>query len=229
MADDLPTFTVVTAADADARRFVDLDTIRSLTGIPATGTGSLDDTALGLRLDAVLASMASTCGLASAPTSPATFAREVVRATWLDISATSCRGAHLYLPWRTPVTSIAVTEDGDALVAGTDFRLTGGDILQRIGADWSAAAIVADYTAGWLADDDDNPPPADLVVLIADQLRLGYAQGAVNPMLRNEDITGMGSWTFNTVGGDAIASSGLGRPFLAGLERLCLYPPKYHV
>lgn len=231
MSVDRPTFIVVTAADVDARRFVDIESVRSLSGIPATGAGSLDDDALGLRLDAVLAAMASTCRLARFRSVPPTFAQEELRATWPTVTVSDYtgrglgRGEQLVLPWRTPITAIEVTEAGVELEEDVTFRHLGSGVLERIGGQWSLDTIVADYTAGWLADDDDNPPPADLVQAIADQVRLAHAQGSVNPLLRNEDIPGVWSGTFNTIGGDAIDSSGLGRPMLDMLERLGLKAP----
>lgn len=226
-----PTFEVVTAADADARRFVDIETIRSLSGIPATGAGALDDEALGLRLDAVLASCASACRLARYRAVPPTFAQEALRATWPAGTASDFfypgpgRGLRLLLPWRVPITALEIEEGGVELEEGVGFRDVGAGMIERIGAEWSLDEIVVDYTAGWLADDEDNPPPADLVAAIADQVRLVHAQSGVNPLLRNEDIPGVWSGAFNTVGGDAIDSSGLGRPLLDLLHRLGLRAP----
>ncbi|HQS15030.1 hypothetical protein [Reyranella sp.] len=231
MSSDRPTFAVTTAADADARRFVDLDTVRALSGIPSTGSGALDDDTLGLRLDAVLASMASSCRLARYRALPPTFAQEEVRATWpafvvSDYGARGfTRGPQLILPWRTPITAVEITEAGAELEEGVTFRVFGAGVLERIGAEWSLDEIVVDYTAGWIADDDENPPPADLVQAIADQVRLAHAQSSVNPLLRNEDLPGIWSGSFNTIGGDAIDSSGLGRPLLDMLERLGLKAP----
>jgi len=226
-----PTFEVLTAADVDARRFVDLETIRSLSGIPSTGVGALDDDALGLRLDAVLASCASACRLARFRAVAPTFAQEELRATWPAATTDDYRyrgagrGLQLLLPWRVPITVLEVEEGGIELEEGVGYRDVGAGVIERIGAEWSLDEIVVDYTAGWLADDEENPPPADLVSAIADQVRLAHAQSSVNPLLRNEDITGMGSWTFNTVGGDAIDASGLGRPLLDLLARLGLKAP----
>lgn len=228
---DRPTFAVVTAADTDARRFVDLDAVRALSGIPSTGSGALDDDALGVRLDAVLAAMASTCRLARYRALPPTFAQEELRATWPASVASDLgtrgfgRGPQLLLPLRAPITAIEVTEVGVVLEEDVTFRHLGAGVLERIGAEWSLDEIVVDYTAGWLADDDENPPPADLVQAIADQVRLAHAQSSVNPLLRNEDLPGLWSGSFNTIGGDAIDSSGLGRPLLDMLARLGLKAP----
>lgn len=231
MRGDRPTFAVVTPADADARRFIDLDAIRSLSGIPSTGAGSLDDEALGLKLDAVLASCATSCRLAKFRGLPLTLAQEVVRATWVDASVAVGwgeallrygRNSQLLLPWRAPITALTVTEGGTELVEDTDFRNLGAGVLERITGGvccgWSFGAIVVDYTAGWLLDDEENAVPADLVSLIADQVRLAQSQSTVNPILRSEDIPGVWSGTFNMPGGDAIDTSGLSRPLYDALS-----------
>lgn len=220
---DSPIFAVVTPADADARRFIDLDTVRALSGIPSTGSGALDDDTLGLRLDAVLAAMASSCRLADQPPRPRTFAQEELRAIWL--TSVCGRGSQLLLPWRAPITAVTVAEGGVDLVENVDFQHLGAGVLERIGAEWSLDEIVVDYTAGWLVDDEENPPPADLVQAIADQVRLVHAQSSANPLLRSEDLPGIWSGSFNTIGGDAIDSSGLGRPLLDMLARLGLRAP----
>lgn len=222
-----PTFTVVTPADEDARLFISIDTIRSITGIPATGAGSLDDTALTFMLAGVLAQCAASCDLATSGALPPTLAQEVVRASWVADAVGGydwrrCgRGSKLVLPWRAPITSITVTEAGVELVEGTDYQLDKG-VLDRITSSstygWPLGAIVVDYTAGWLADDDVNPVPANLVMLIASQVRLAQSQSIVNPILRSEDITGLGSWSFNTPGGDAIDTNGLSRPLYEALN-----------
>jgi len=226
MADDLPTFAVVTPADADARRFIDVATIRSLTGIPETGSGALTDEALSLRLDGVLADAADYCRLAEQPGLPATLAKESVRATWVDVATAGCgasRGSRLLLPWRAPITAIAVNEAGIELVEGVDFRHIGAGVIERISngvaCGWSQGSIVVDYTAGWEADDEDYPPPANLVARFADQVRLIYFQGRQNPTLRSQDVPGVWSGTYSVAGGDTILASGRLASLEAALDR----------
>ena len=219
MHSDRPTFTVVTPADEDARRFIDLAVIRSLTGIPSTGEGALDDTALGLQLDAVLADSADYCRLASDGAHPITLAQEVVRATYVDETALGYswpriyrRGHQLFLPWRAPITAIEITEGATQLVRDTDFRLLGAGVVERLSGGnvcgWSTSNLVVTYTAGWLADDEDNPVPANLVARIADQVRLLYFQGRQNPTLRSQDVPGVWSGTYSVAGGDTISEEG---------------------
>jgi len=225
-ASDRPTFAVVTPADADARRFIPVATIRSLTGIPEA---DVDDDTLGLMTDAVLASCARSCRLATFRGVPPTLAQEEVRATWVSAAsidrqgyARASRSSQLFLPHRAPITDITVTEGGTELVEDTDYRHLGSGVLERITAGdacgWSLSTIVVDYTAGWLEDDEDNPVPADLVQLIANQVRLSHSQSSVDPILRSEDIPGIWSGSFNTPGGDAIDTSGLARPLYDALS-----------
>lgn len=234
MSSDRPTFAVITPADEEARRFIPLATIRSLTGIPSTGNGSLDDATLQLKIDGVLASCATYCRLAKYRATPPTLGQEEVRATWVDAAAVDRQGyyranraSQLLLPHRAPITAIVVTEGGTELEEDTDFRHLGAGVLERMTAGaacgWSLGTIVVDYTAGYPADDDENPPPADLVALVADQVRLMHAQSIANPgLLRQEDIPGVWSGTFSTPGGDSISTSGLIRPLVDALERLGL-------
>ncbi len=222
---------IVGTADAAARRLVSAETIRALTGIADT----VPDATLNLLIDGALAQCAKSCKLARAGATPITLAEESVRATWSDDCWVWSRGfsAHynhqpsrLFLPWRAPITAITVTEGDTELVENTDFRLLGAGVVERIGARWSTVGnIVVDYVAGWvlLSDDpsydyDGEPMPADLVQLIADQVRMVSDRGAIDLNLRSEVLPNIGSWTFNTPGGDAIDTSGLLRPLYDALE-----------
>ncbi len=222
---------IVGTASAAERRLVTADIIRALTGIPDT----VADATLNLLIDGVLAQCAKSCKLARAGAAPVTLAQESVRATWAMDCWAWPRGfsAHynhqpsrLSLPWRTPITSITISEGETELVENTDFRLLGAGVIERIGSRWSTVGtIVADYVAGWvlLSDDpsydyDGEPLPADLVQLIADQVRMVNDRGVIDLNLRSEDLPNIGSWTFNTPGGDAIDTSGLLRPLYDALE-----------
>lgn len=229
MSSDRPTFAVVTPAEEDARRFVPLATIRSLTGLPSTGNGAVSDATLASMLDGVLASCARSCDLAKFRATPLTLAQEEVRATWVEAASIDrggwpryVRGSQLFLPWRAPITSIAVTEAGVELEEDADFRHLGAGVLERItggvACGWSLGTIIVDYTAGLDPEDDENPVPADLVTLIATQVRLVNSQSAVDPILRSEDIPGVWSGSFNTPGGDAIDTCGLSRPLYDALR-----------
>lgn len=219
-----PRFEVVVAASATERRLVTVDTIRSLTGL---SEAAASDTALGLLIDAALATCARSCKLAKDRATPLTLAQESVRATWLEDSWDwslwpapyygQREPSTLLLPWRSPITSISIAEGETDLVENTDFRLLGAGVVERIGAWWpTSGPIVVDYVAGFvpLSDDvsyeyDGETLPADIVALIADQVRMTHGRGSADLNLRSEDIPGVWSGSYNVAGGDAIDTSGL--------------------
>lgn len=233
---DRPTFSLVVGTTAVERRLIPVSMVRALTGLTEASIG---DEALNLKLDAVLASIARSCRLAKAGSAPPTLARETVLAAWPDVLTydytwhrtwPAGRGHQIILPWRAPITSIEVTEGETELVEGTDFRLLAGGIVERISGGvwygWSRSTIDVTYTAGFIAtpadpsydEEEGDSLPADVVSLIADQVRLSISQGKVDPILRSEDIAGIWSGTFNTPGGDAIDTSGLSRPLYDALS-----------
>jgi hypothetical protein len=230
-----PKFEVVVAATATERRLVSATTIRALTGIPSTGEGAVSDVALTQMIDAALITMARSCKLAKHGASPPTLAQESVRATWTEACwrswpypAPYCghEVSTLLLPWRAPITAIAIAEGETELVEDTDFRLLGAGVVERIGGSWpTSGTIVVDYTAGFVPTSDDpsydydgEPMPADLVSLLADQVRMASDRAAIDLNLRSEDITGIGSWTFNVAGGSAIDTGGLLLPLYDALS-----------
>lgn len=221
MRNDTPLFEVVVpTSDAAERRLVTAAMVRTLIGSPEA-----DDAVLELLIDGVSAECARFCKLARAGAVPATFGRERVRATWQSLDLSSYPGPcnrtpRLVLPWRAPITEIEIAEDGVDLVQGTDFRLLGGGIVERLGsgnfAGWSGGVIVADYTVGWLLGVDASaydgvtePVPADLAARVIDQVKMHYLGRTLNPALRSESTEGVGSASYNVVGGDAIGTSGL--------------------
>lgn len=230
-----PRFEIVTGtASAEERRLVSAETVRLLTGIPETGDGSVTDAVLNLHIDAVMAQIARSCRLAAARSAPLTLAQESVRATWTrpepryhdhwhywfaDINRTK-----LILPWRSPITDIDITVDGEALTENEDYELLGSGVVQWLdpGTSWPWADIIADYTAGFVplaADpayqEDGDTLPADVVVLIAEQVRYGSSRPDMS--LRSEDIPGVWSGSYNVPGGDAIDTSGLSLPLYDAL------------
>ncbi len=215
---------VVGTANAVERRLVTADIIRALTGIPA----SVNDTTLNLMIDATLAQCATYCRLARDGAKPITLAQESVRATWQADAWLWPAGWYPYygaytepstllLPWRTPITSIAITDGETELVENTDFRLLGAGVVERMAGVWpTTGSVVIDYIAGWvpLSDDpsydyDGETMPADLVALIADQIRLANDRRDIDLNLRSEDVPNVWSGTYNLAGGDTIGESGL--------------------
>lgn len=234
-----PKFQVIAGtADADERRLVSVETFRTLSGISIS---DLSDEAAEKIIDATLARIATLCKLARDGARPLTFAREEVRATWIanDIYYPYVNDGprnhgwprrfpydqyQLMLPWRTPITEITITEGETVLEEGVHFRLLGAGVVERIGGGfwpWPSPGLVVDYTAGWLADDDEFPFPDDLASLIVDQAVMIYQRSGIDWNLRSEDIPGIWSGSYNIIGGDSIAENGL----LRSLDN-ALYPYK---
>jgi hypothetical protein len=230
-----PQFEVIVPATAADRRLVSVDTIRGLTGIPSTGTGAVSDTALGQIIDAELARCARSCRLATWRGSQATLAQESVRATWtpncwewgpLRAPYGIWQAPRLLLPWRAPITDITVSEGETELVEDTDYRLLGAGVVERINGCWATSdSIVVDYMAGFvpLADDpayqDEGVTlPADLVSLIADQVRMSTDRRDIDLNLRSEDVPELWSGTYNVAGGSAIDTGGLMMPLYDALS-----------
>lgn len=210
---------MVTAAAAEDRRLITVETVRALTGLSESDVA---DETLELLIDAALAQCATFCKLARDGAKPLTLAQEEVRATWpeslhyvrwprewyLDDGRTQ-----LILPWRAPITDITITEAGVELEENVDFQLLGAGLVERLGAGlpccWGSG-IVAEYTAGWAADPEDGEVmPADLVAEIVAQIKYGNELRGREIGLRSEDVPGVWSGSYNVAGGDSISSSGL--------------------
>lgn len=226
-----PRFELVSGTSTAAeRRLVSADTVRLLTDIPETVT----DEVLNLHIDGVMAQIARSCRLAAARSAPLTLAQESVRATytppvpsyyhrwgyWFADSAKT----KLVLPWRAPITSIDITVDDASLEENVDYELLGSGLVQWLAAGtcWPWANVVVDYTAGFVplaADpayqEDGDTLPADIVALIAEQVRYGSSRPDMS--LRSEDIPGVWSGSYNVPGGDAIDTSGLAMPLYDAL------------
>lgn len=224
-----PRFEVIVGATATERRLVTAAIVRALAGIPETVT----DATLNPMIDAALAQCARSCRMATYRASPPTLAQESVRATWIENSwywptpyfGYGSQPSTLLLPWRAPITEIEITEGETELVENTDFRLLGAGVVERINGCWPTTGnIVVDYTAGFvpLSDDpsydyDGETLPADLVQMIADQVRMTNDGAGIDRNLRSEDIPGVWSGSYNVAGGDAIDTSGLMRPLYDAL------------
>lgn len=229
---DRPVFSVVVGTTIAERRLIPLSVIRAFSGLTEDDIG---DEALNLRTDAVLALCARSCRMARAGSAPATLAREQVRAVWPDVSIYNYnwrrtylpngRGNKLILPWRAPITSIAVAEGETDLVQDTDFRYLGSGVIERIGVGdsyfWpTTGEVTVDYTAGFIAtpadasydEEEGDPLPQDVVMLIAQQVKMGIDAMEIDQNLRSEDVPGIWSGSYNVAGGDAIDTSGLLRP-----------------
>ncbi len=228
ITDVRPRFEIIDGtAYAGERRLISIATVRALTGLTEE---QIDDTALTMLIDSALGECARYCKLARAGSAPRTFAREIVRATWVAADfyrpwdwRPPIRYHTLVLPWRVPITAITVTQGGTELVRDTDYRLLDSSaIVERLGGYWwPASGLVVDYTAGWVpeaTDPEEDPMPADLVAAIANQIKLAYFQNTNDPTLRSEDVPGIWSGTYNVPGGDAIADDGMLRSLQRALD-----------
>jgi hypothetical protein len=225
-----PRFEVIVGASAADRRLVHVDTIRALTGFPSTGDGAVSDETLGLWLDAEIARAADSCDMATYRGLPPTLAQESVRVTFpagmYDYRpwCLNDRSGTLLLPWRAPITAITITVGDVELVENVDYQLVDAGVVERLSGNngvWCPGwgGLVVDYVAGFvpLSPDASYQPdgatlPANVVALLADQVRLRQDSMAMNLNLRSEDVPGIWSGTYNVAGGDAIDTSGLMRP-----------------
>lgn len=203
---DRPLFEVTTpAASAAARRLTTAAKVRALVESPAG-----DDIKIETLIDGVSAECAAYCGLARPANmaSPPTFGQETVKATWLKVCER--RGTMLVLPWRVAMTPGQVVEDGADLTVGTDYRLVGGGMLERIFGDtpvrWSSGKIVVPYTAGWSLPD---AVPPELERQVIEQVKMAYFGADEDPAVRSEAVPGVYQASYAVAGGDSIGRSGL--------------------
>lgn len=148
-----------------------------------------------------------------------TFALETLRATWFAPDWQERfrpRGAEIYLPWRPPIASIdSVTEDGNTLVAGTDYRVLGNGKsarLQRFNGTsplyWSANEIVVQFKAGFESVMSDNIE-AELAAAAIEQLKGLLFSVDRDPAIRSENVPDMAAVTYSVPGGDVMGASAL--------------------
>lgn len=147
-----------------------------------------------------------------------TFGAETLRATWYGLNGR--RDGNMLLPWRPKIAITGITEGGSALVAGTDYRMVGGE-LQRIsggypGPWYSSDDLVVTFTAGWTLP--DGVPPG-LEAAVIDQVKLIFAGRDRDPGLRSLDIPGVSSETYSVAGGSSIGEDGMLLPFERALEQ----------
>jgi hypothetical protein len=208
--------TVTPAEAGEARRLTTKEKVKALLGLSAT----TDDSLLDQLIDRVSADCAAYCNLAadSAGAFP-TFGAETLRATWY--SGRGHRGDTLLLPWRPKLSVSAVSEDGADLVAGTDYRLVDGSVLQRIssdfGAPWvSAYPVIVTMTAGWALPVGVDPALEGRVI---EQVKLQYMGRKRDDAIRSLAVPGLYQASYAVVGGDTIGESGLLISLEAALER----------
>ena len=196
------------AASGAARMMTTAAKVQAVLGIDT-------DTALiEAMIERVSALAAARCGLARdvAGAMP-TFGTETLRGTWFVDSGERPRGSALILPWRVPVTAItSVVEAAVTLTAGTDYRLVGGALVERLAEDapiaWSSGKIVVTYVAGWALATANAVPP-DLEAAVIEQVKGMYVARARDPAVRSVNVPEVYSASYSVAGGDSIGSSGL--------------------
>lgn len=214
-ADDFPLFEVTTPANLAGRRLTTALKVTTALKLPA-GT---DTTLIEQEIDTVSGECARHCRLArpSNWATPPTFGQEVCKATWLTVYC--ARGTRLTLPWRIAVSAFGqVVENGTNLTVNTDYRLLGGNLLERISGDtpvrWSSGKIVVPFTAGWTLPTDI---PAELEGEVIEQVKMLYLTTDRDRSLRSESEPDLYTASYGVPGGDTIDENGLLRSLVAAL------------
>lgn len=215
--------TVTPAATTDAAR--NLTTVaRVKTALRITDSNT--DALITDLIPRVTQLIANNCKLArDGAGSKATFAIETLRATWyVDggrfgirpdplLSSFALRGSDIYLPWRLPVTSVdTVTEDGNALTAGTDYALVGSMAgrLTRISGDspaeWSSGKVVVTYKAGFASVLSVNVDQA-LEAAAIEQVKYMLFAANRDPAVRMENVYDVAQVAYSVPGGDVMGAN----------------------
>ena len=182
------------AAGGAARMLTTAANVQAVLGI-ATDTALIE-----AMIDRVSALAVARCGLARdvAGAMP-TFGLETLRATWFVDSGERPRGS-------------ALIEAAVTLTAGTDYRLVGGALVERLAEDapiaWSNGKIVVAYVAGWALATANAVPP-DLEAAVIEQVKGMYVARARDPAVRSVSVPEVYSASYSVAGGDSIGSSGL--------------------
>ncbi|WP_319798321.1 hypothetical protein [Nitrobacter sp.] len=201
-------FEVVTAITDDTkRRLTTAANVRAM-----IGSASSDDAVLETLISRASAAFATYCKLAKdAKGTPPSFGEESLRATYAAVRHRDDRATDLVLPWRPAITAItSVVENGVSLVAGTDYQLKSGGILERLYSDretrWRPEKIVVEYTAGW---ELPGNVPADIEAAAIDQVKYMWSARERDPSIRSENVPDVYQVSFNYPGGSSIGDSGL--------------------
>lgn len=208
---DLLETTAAAASTATARNLTTTANVKTALKITTTASDALID----FLIPRVTKLIVDDCRLASDATgSVPTFARETLRATWFIDPEALVRGYDIFLPWRLPLHTVdAVVEDGTALVAGTDYIVTGArpGRLQRVSddtpVDWSPAKIVVTFKAGFDTATSlaTNIDPAIEMAAIEQVKAMLHAAGR-DPALRSENVPDVAAVSWSVPGGDTMGN-----------------------
>lgn len=214
IAPDLLETTVAAAAGA-TRRLTTKEKVKAEIG----ESGTTYDALIDQYIDQISDAAARSAGLAadSAGAFP-TFGAETLRATWYA-GLDDCFRTVL-LPWRVKWAVTGITENGSALVSGTDYRLLPGGEVRRINGgrfgEWFPDRdLVVTFTAGWTLP---AGVPASLEARVIEQVRYQMFGRDRDPGLRSLDVPGVASESFNVPGGSSISEHGLLLPLERALD-----------
>lgn len=179
--------TVATAASE--KNLLSLERIKRELGIEATTHDALLEDLIAEASDAI----ATECNLAPDQLGRRGFAAEELAVTFDAEEARTDSGEPLVLPWRIPVTAIAVEEDGTDLVAadwqlepmsGLLYRMRGG-----CRSAWCGLDLAIEMTAGWDLAGDDVPKGLAKACLIL--VKGAWFARRRDPLIKAEDIPGV--------------------------------------
>lgn len=176
----------VSSAAAD-RKLLTLQEAKDALGI----TSSSQDTAITSLILRVSDLISRACCVAGDGVTPPTLRQE----TLVETLRPKARADQLLLSRRFIGTVTSVVENDETL-ASTDFvKLAGAGILTRLDEDddetcWPAGKIVVTYQAGF------STVPEDLKLAAIAGIREQYAMGSRDPLLRAEEVEGVGRYEY---------------------------------
>ena len=179
--------TVTTAAATTA--LTTLETVKSDLAITTTDEDSYIERAI-LRVTELICNH---LGVAAADNGTSTIGRETLSERFDLVNSRDNLILSRYLPRNWVITIGSVTENDDAALATTEYRLSSGGLLQRMSDDvqtsWPTGKIVIAYTAGWLLPNDSG---RDMPQIIEDatiaMVKMARLDKTRDPTLRGENI-----------------------------------------
>jgi hypothetical protein len=155
------------------------------------------DAALTSLNRAVAAAITKECKVYAAGASPPTLRSENLREEFrptLERAHRHHRTTSLLLA-RRPVTAISLIVEAGVTLETTDYRLDAstGELVRLLGdrdGCWAHDTIVVAYTAGWEMVPDGLKGAAERLA------RLLWSERGRDPLVRSEDITGVGSTSY---------------------------------
>lgn len=190
--------TVATAATE--KGLVTLDRVKRELGIAVDTSDELLDDHIAEATDAIMAE----CNLAPDQLGRRSLAAEDIGVT-IAAEEMPASGEPLILPWRIPVTEIAIEEDGvDLDAADWELEPMTGLVWRKSGGcrtSWCPAEHVVTMTAGWDLAGDDVPKAFSKACLIL--VKSAWFGRRRDPLIKAEDIPGVlaTQWWVGSTGG----------------------------